>query len=74
MGDRELLGSHPLGRPPAGWWAFYEMLERVARKAGDEESATLASEICANEKQTADKIASKWDHFADVALHETAMG
>ena len=49
----------------------YELLERVARRAGDEETATIAGHILAEERTAAERIAATWDAAADVALRET---
>ncbi|MDP8910311.1 MAG: ferritin-like domain-containing protein [Chloroflexota bacterium] len=51
--------------------AFYEMLERLARRAGDEETGDLVRLIRHNEEAHAHKIASMWDHFVDLSLRET---
>ncbi len=54
--------------------AFYEMLERLALRAGDEGTSDVARRICQNERATAEKIASMWDHFVELSLRETTMG
>lgn len=54
--------------------AFYEMLERLARRMDDEETAGIARRICENQHAHARKIAAMWDHFVDLSLRETAMG
>jgi ferritin-like metal-binding protein YciE len=53
--------------------ASYELLRRVAEKAGDEETAKAAQEIIAEEKQMADLIADNWDTFADLSLKEEGI-
>lgn len=46
----------------------YELLARTARRAGDEDTARIASEIAAEERATAERIAGTWDAAADAAL------
>jgi ferritin-like metal-binding protein YciE len=46
----------------------YELLARTARRAGDEATATLAEEILANERATAERVAGTWDAAVDAAL------
>ena len=53
--------------------ASYELLRRVAEKAGDDETATAAKEIIAEEKAMADLIASNWDKFAELSLREEGV-
>ncbi len=53
--------------------ASYELLCRVAEKAGDEETAKVAQEIIAEEKQMADVIAENWDTFAELSLKEEGI-
>jgi ferritin-like metal-binding protein YciE len=53
--------------------ASYELLRRVAEKAGDEETARVAQEIIAEEKQMADVIAENWDTFAELSLKEEGI-
>ncbi len=48
--------------------ASYELLRRVAQRAGDEETARAAEEILVEEHAMADYIASNWDLFADASL------
>jgi ferritin-like metal-binding protein YciE len=48
--------------------ASYEVLWRLAERAGDPETAALAREHLAEEKATAERIASNWDRFVDLAL------
>jgi ferritin-like metal-binding protein YciE len=50
--------------------AGYEQLMRVARRADDEETATVAEGILQEERNAADLIAANWDRAADVALQE----
>jgi ferritin-like metal-binding protein YciE len=48
--------------------ASYELLRRVAERAGDEETASAAGEILLEEQAMADKISAKWDRFAELSL------
>jgi ferritin-like metal-binding protein YciE len=50
--------------------AAYELLCRVAERAGDTQTAEVSRRILDNERQTADKLAGTWDHATDVALRE----
>jgi len=53
--------------------AAYELLCRVAERAGDTETATVARRILENERQTAEKIAATWDHATDLALQAAGV-
>src|SRR5215217_1815044 len=46
----------------------YELLSRTARRAGDEQTAAMAEQILANERQTAERVAGTWDDAVDAAL------
>ena len=48
----------------------YEQLVRVARRAGDEETARVAEGILQEERNAADLIASQWDRAAEASLRE----
>jgi ferritin-like metal-binding protein YciE len=48
--------------------AAYELLERLAKKAGDQETAEVARENRADEQAMAQKIASNWDRFLELTL------
>jgi ferritin-like metal-binding protein YciE len=50
----------------------YELLARVARRAGDEETAVVAERILAEERTAAERVAATWDEAAELALRETA--
>jgi ferritin-like metal-binding protein YciE len=53
--------------------ASYELLRRIAEKAGDEETANAAKEIIAEEKHMADVISQNWDRFAELSLREEGV-
>jgi ferritin-like metal-binding protein YciE len=53
--------------------ASYELLRRIAQRAGDEETATAATEIIAEEKAMADVISGNWDKFAELSLREEGV-
>jgi ferritin-like metal-binding protein YciE len=48
--------------------AGYELLKRVARRAGDQETAALAERMLRDERAAAEKIAADFDHAAEAAL------
>ena len=51
--------------------ASYELLERIARRAGDEETAEVARRNRGDEERMAQTIAENWDRFAELSLVET---
>jgi ferritin-like metal-binding protein YciE len=53
--------------------AGYELLRRVATRAGDAQTATLAESIAAEERAAAEKIAAAWDLAVDASLREQAV-
>jgi ferritin-like metal-binding protein YciE len=53
--------------------ASYELLRRVAQKAGDEETATAAQEIIEEERAMAKLIEQHWDRFAELSLQEEGI-
>ena len=53
--------------------AAYELLKRIAQRAGDEETATACDEIIAQERAFAESIASNWDRFAELSLREQGV-
>jgi ferritin-like metal-binding protein YciE len=50
--------------------AAYELLRRVAQRAGDQETAELAERIAAEERAAANRIAGTWDAAMDVTLRQ----
>jgi ferritin-like metal-binding protein YciE len=53
--------------------AAYELLCRVADRAGDTETADVARRILENERETAEKIAGTWDKAVDLSLREAGV-
>ena len=53
--------------------AAYEMLERLAARAGDAETADVARRNKADEQAMAAKIASLWDLAVDLSLKEEGV-
>lgn len=49
--------------------AAYELLRRIAERAGDTAVAAMASNIGAQERAMADRIAGRWDAVVDASLH-----
>jgi ferritin-like metal-binding protein YciE len=53
--------------------ASYELLRRIAQKAGDAETAEAAAEIIAEEQAMAKLIEEHWDKFAELSLREEGV-
>jgi ferritin-like metal-binding protein YciE len=53
--------------------ASYELLRRVAERAGDEETAAACREILEQERAMATYIEENWDRFAELALREEGI-
>jgi ferritin-like metal-binding protein YciE len=53
--------------------AAYQLLERIAERAGDEETAEVARENRADEERMAKKIDAEWDRFAELSLAEAGV-
>jgi len=53
--------------------AGYQLLERIALKAGDEETAEAARENRQDEEAMAKKLDAHWDKFAELSLEEEGV-
>jgi ferritin-like metal-binding protein YciE len=53
--------------------ASYELLERVAKKAGDKETAKVARQNREEEEAMAKRIAAKWNKTAELSLKESGV-
>jgi ferritin-like metal-binding protein YciE len=52
--------------------AAYELLRRVAERAGSSETASVAQEICEEERRMAGRLESLFDRAVDASLREVA--
>src|SRR4051812_36579196 len=52
----------------------YELLTRVARRAGDEETVAVAQRILAEEQAAGERVAASWDAAAAAGLEATVSG
>jgi ferritin-like metal-binding protein YciE len=53
--------------------AAYELLARIADRAGDAETAAAARDVLADEREMAQAIEAHWDRFAALALDEAGV-
>jgi ferritin-like metal-binding protein YciE len=53
--------------------ASYQLLKRVAQRAGDDETASACDEIIAQEQAFAMTIEQHWDRFAELSLREEGV-
>jgi ferritin-like metal-binding protein YciE len=53
--------------------AGYQLLERIAQRAGDEETAEAARENRKDEEAMAKKLEAHWDKFAELSLKEEGV-
>jgi ferritin-like metal-binding protein YciE len=53
--------------------ASYELLKRIAQKAGDEETARACDEILEQERAMAAFFEANWDRFAELSLREEGI-
>lgn len=51
----------------------YQLLERVAHRAGDEETAQVARENRAEEEAMVAKLDAHWDRFTELSLTEAGV-
>ena len=54
--------------------ASYELLERVAAAAGDEQTAAVARQNRAEEQAMAEKLNRYWDRFAELSMRDAGVG
>ncbi|MDQ3822809.1 MAG: ferritin-like domain-containing protein [Actinomycetota bacterium] len=53
--------------------ASYQLLERVARRAGDEETAQAAAQNRADEERMAKVFEDRWERFTELSLEEAGV-
>jgi ferritin-like metal-binding protein YciE len=53
--------------------ASYQLLERIAARAGDEETADVARQNRAEEEAMAEKFDRHWDRFAELSLRDAGI-
>jgi ferritin-like metal-binding protein YciE len=49
--------------------AMYELLKRVAERAGDDDAVEMAEKILVNERQAAEKLAASYDLALERSIH-----
>jgi ferritin-like metal-binding protein YciE len=54
--------------------AAYQLLERIATRAGDAETAEVARRNRGEEEEMARKLDARWDRFAELSLREQGIG
>lgn len=54
--------------------ASYQLLERIARRAGDQETAEVARQNRAEDEEMAKRLADNWDKFAELSLQAGRSG
>jgi ferritin-like metal-binding protein YciE len=54
--------------------AAYELLARIAERAGDQETVRACREIVEEEREMARTIEQSWDTFAELSLREAGVG
>lgn len=54
--------------------AAYELLRRVAERAGDPETTAVADRIALDERHAAERIAATWDAAVDATLGDLVAG
>ena len=53
--------------------AAYELLKRVATRAGDDETVETCDRILEQERRMAEAIAADWDRFVDLSLRDEGV-
>ncbi|MBV8989300.1 MAG: DUF892 family protein [Solirubrobacterales bacterium] len=53
--------------------AAYELLRRIAERAGDPTTASIAASICGEEREAASRIATTWNDAMDVSLEKVGV-
>lgn len=53
--------------------AAYELLRRIAERAGDQQTASVAERILSDERAAAERIAATWDSTMDAALEQMGI-
>ena len=53
--------------------ATYELLERLATLAGDQETAAVAKQNCADERQMVNRLEQRWDKFLELSLEDITV-